>query len=118
VLLVRTRAPEPGPLWGLPAGKVEPGETSEQAAVRETLEETGLTVRAVTTLGERIHPATSVHMTYVACEVVAGAAHVAATDELAEVEWCDRTRVGELVPGSFFAPVQRYLDAALSCSEK
>ncbi len=33
--------------FGLPGGKIEPGETSRQAAVRETLEETGLVVRIV-----------------------------------------------------------------------
>ena len=30
--------------WGLPGGKVESGETSEEGATRETKEETGLTV--------------------------------------------------------------------------
>lgn len=36
----------------LPAGAVEPGETPEQAAARELLEETGYTARAITRLGE------------------------------------------------------------------
>jgi phosphatase NudJ len=36
-----------GQLWYLPAGRVEPGETFEAAARRETLEETGIPIRVV-----------------------------------------------------------------------
>jgi len=42
VVLVRRRNPPEG--WALPGGFVELGETVEQAAAREALEETGLTV--------------------------------------------------------------------------
>jgi 8-oxo-dGTP diphosphatase len=114
LLLVRRRVAEGSLSWQLPAGAVELGETGEQAAVRETLEETGLTVTPIKDLGERIHPNTGRHMLYVACEVLAGTAHVADADELAEVEWCDRAGVGARVPYPFFEPVQAYLDAALS----
>lgn len=45
LLLIR-RGHEPGRgLWSLPGGRVEPGETDEQAVVREVCEETGLSVR-------------------------------------------------------------------------
>ena len=53
VVLVRTRGAPP--TWfGLVAGFIEPGETPADAAVREVLEETGLTVRDPTFVG--VHP--------------------------------------------------------------
>lgn len=114
VLLARRRVSEGRLSWQFPAGEVETGESGEQAAVRETLEETGLEVSPVKTLGERIHPATGRHMIYVVCGVVSGIAHVADEDELAEVAWCDRGAVADRIPFPFFAPVQEYLDGALT----
>jgi 8-oxo-dGTP pyrophosphatase MutT (NUDIX family) len=38
-------------LWSLPKGHVEAGETTEDAAVREVMEETGITGRVVAPLG-------------------------------------------------------------------
>lgn len=113
VLLARRRVREGELSWQFPAGVVEAGESGEQAAVRETHEEVGLEVEAVKNLGERTHPATGRQMIYVVCEVRGGTARVADEDELAEVEWCSRARVGELVPFPFFPPVQEYLDAHL-----
>lgn len=46
-LLMLRRGTGPGTgTWGLPGGKLEWGETPHQAAERECLEETGVTVRA------------------------------------------------------------------------
>jgi ADP-ribose pyrophosphatase YjhB (NUDIX family) len=44
-LLVIQRGHDPGAgLWSIPGGRIEPGETDEQALVRELLEETNLQV--------------------------------------------------------------------------
>lgn len=42
LLIQRKREPAMG-LWTLPGGRLEPGETAEQAAIREIKEELGLT---------------------------------------------------------------------------
>ena len=41
-LLVRRANPPDAGLWGFPGGKIETGETIQQAALRELLEETGV----------------------------------------------------------------------------
>lgn len=78
LLLVRRRHPEGTLVWTFPSGKIETGEAPTDAAVRETLEEIGMTVRATTVLGQRVHPTTGLSITYAACTPVRGAAHVAA----------------------------------------
>ena len=85
LLLIR-RANEPGRgLWSLPGGRVEPGETDEQAVVREVAEETGLTVR-VGRLAGRVRIGRYDVADYV-CDLVSGTP-VAATDAT-DVAWVD-----------------------------
>jgi 8-oxo-dGTP diphosphatase len=51
-MLLILRGHEPGMgLWSIPGGRIEPGETDEQAVVREILEETGLEVSCGPLLG-------------------------------------------------------------------
>lgn len=114
VLMVRRRVSEGQLSWQFPAGEVEPGEAREDAAVRETQEETGLTVAAVKLLGERVHPKTGRLMSYTACEMLGGTAHVADTEELAELAWVAHGEIPQYVPYGLFEPVQDYLDTALS----
>ena len=45
LLVKRNKAPHKD-LWALPGGSVEPGETLQEAAEREILEETGLIIKA------------------------------------------------------------------------
>ena len=44
------------PVWALPAGRVEPGETYEQAAIREVREETGYEVELERLVGSYWRP--------------------------------------------------------------
>lgn len=113
VLMIRRRVKEGELSWQFPAGAIEEGETAEQAAVRETQEEAGLTVEAVKLLGERVHPKTGRTMSYTACSVVSGEAHVADAEELAEVAWITHSQIADYVPYGVFEPVQEYLDGAL-----
>lgn len=113
VLMVRRRVSEGQLSWQFPAGEVEPGEAREDAAVRETQEETGLEVAALRLLGERVHPKTGRLMSYTACEVMGGTAHVADTDELDEFAWVAHGEISRYVPYGLFEPVQDYLDTAL-----
>jgi ADP-ribose pyrophosphatase len=46
ILLVRRRNPPAEGIWAIPGGKVRLGETLQQAAEREILEETGIVIRA------------------------------------------------------------------------
>lgn len=114
VLLVRRGVAEGELSWQFPAGEVEPGETSEDAAVRETYEETGLTISVTKRLGERVHPTTGRTMVYVAGDVIAGTALVGDEGDLAEFTWCDRAGLTERVPHPFYGPVQGYLDTTLT----
>jgi len=47
VLLIRTTNLKGEPVWTLPKGLIEPGETPEQAALREVREETGYAAEIV-----------------------------------------------------------------------
>jgi 8-oxo-dGTP diphosphatase len=113
VLMVRRRVKEGELSWQFPAGGVEEGETAEEAAVRETLEETGLTVKPVKYIGDRVHPKSGKFMAYTACEVVSGTAHVADEDELDQVVWARHEEIPGLVPYGLYEPVQHFLDDVL-----
>ncbi|EAQ11313.1 8-oxo-dGTP diphosphatase [Maritimibacter alkaliphilus HTCC2654] len=87
VLLVRRANPPDAGLWGYPGGKVEPGETVEQAAVRELHEETGVRAEAGAVLvtlearGEGFHYA----LHAVACRYLSG--KPCAADDVTDADW-------------------------------
>jgi ADP-ribose pyrophosphatase YjhB (NUDIX family) len=97
LLLIR-RGHEPGKgLWSLPGGRVEPGETDEQAVVREVSEETGLVVRPARLVGSvrRAAPGGRVFDIRDYAATVTGGA-LAAGDDADDARWVGQSDLGRL----------------------
>jgi 8-oxo-dGTP diphosphatase len=92
-LLLILRGHEPGKgLWSIPGGRIEPGETDEQAVVREVSEETGLAVTCGRLLGAIELPGldgAAVEVRDYLAELASGGAAAAARagDDAAAVRW-------------------------------
>ena len=88
MLLVK-RGHEPGQgLWSVPGGRIEPGETDEQAVIREILEETGLDVECGPLVGaiERPGLAGTILVIRDYHAVITGG-ELEAGDDAADVRW-------------------------------
>ena len=98
-----TRGPDPGRgLWSIPGGRVEAGETDEEAVAREVREETGLSVVPGPLIGSVLLPGgIDSHGTGIQFDVRDYAAKVAggrlaAGDDADDVIWASPADLGAL----------------------
>jgi 8-oxo-dGTP diphosphatase len=97
LLLIR-RGHEPGAgLWSLPGGRIEPGETDQQAVAREIMEETGLRVACGRLVGAAELPGLDgavVEVRDYLATVTGG--ELAAGDDAADVRWVTAAELADL----------------------
>jgi 8-oxo-dGTP diphosphatase len=87
-----------GLLWEFVGGKVEPGETKEQALVRECREELAITVAPtnIFTDVDHVYPDITIHLTLFICTIAEGVPQLLehndlrwiTTDEISQYEFC------------------------------
>jgi 8-oxo-dGTP diphosphatase len=95
-----------------PGGKVEDGETTEEATIREVHEETGLNVRIVELIDSRIHPLSRKELYYFHC-VVQDTDHtprVTPDESIESLSWIDARQLSLYMP-HVNPEVTQYLEA-------
>lgn len=96
LLVQRGHDPEAG-RWSLPGGRIEPGESDEQAVIREVWEETGLHVRPGRVVGAVERPwldGTVIDIRDYAATVTGG--RIRPGDDAADVRWVSPADLGGL----------------------
>lgn len=99
------------PPWGFVTGKIEPGESPADAAVREVKEETGLEVQHGEIIGQRLHPVTKLLVIYMTARMARAASTEVFNGDLTEltaVRWMNLAEAAELLP-DMYEPVRKYL---------
>ena len=103
-LLLLRRAVEPGlGAWDLPAGYLDPGESFEMAARRETLEEAGIEIELLGLIGVYHSPPANAVTAVFRARATTGDPSVTLDFESTEHAWVARSEVASWLPRLAFA---------------
>ncbi|MFA6250101.1 MAG: NUDIX hydrolase [Candidatus Shapirobacteria bacterium] len=94
-LLVQEKQPKVYGLWNLPAGKVDPGESLEQAAIREAKEEVGYVVKLLRKIDifNNQPPESSIHA--FEAEIIDGNLNFP-QDEILDAQWFSSEEIDKM----------------------
>jgi 8-oxo-dGTP pyrophosphatase MutT (NUDIX family) len=102
------------PGWQFPGGGVDPGETFEEAGVREALEETGYRVEGPMELFGLYHNSSPVtnrdHVAFFVCKNFSHAFERKPDREIAEIGWFDRRQLPNGVSPATSQRIDEYFD--------
>lgn len=109
ILMIKRARVEGDLEYTFPGGKVELGETKEQAVIREVKEETGINVKVKKILGERIHPNTLIKLTYFICDYFSGDLAISDYNEIKEAKFLTKDEFNNCVKTDVYEPVKKYI---------
>ena len=109
LLMIKRAKKEGDLLWAFPGGKIEDGESKEEACIREVYEESGLNVSIVELLGERVHPDTGAKISYFLCKQESGQIVIHDENEIVEVAYKTREEFDRDVKTDVYEPVKKYI---------
>lgn len=109
ILMIKRAKKEGNLVWAFPGGKVDLGESKEQACIREIYEETGITVQIKSVLGERIHPDTQVKIIYFLCNYLSGEITNLDKTEILDIAYKNKEEFYQDVKTDIYAPVLEYI---------
>ena len=96
-------------MWSLPGGMIEPGESWEEAGIREVFEETGYEISVERLVGVYKRPNVPGNLKYVCMGTVIGGSAIESNEETRQVRWFPLSRL----PFSLPSLMKEYIEDAL-----